>query len=201
MPIEKIIIVGCGGIGSFLIRNLYEFSLAKQFGANSLLSFIDCYDDDSVEQKNLLYQNYTIEDIYETKASIMTKRYGVNGIERRMINFNIPANPNLLIVCCVDNAETRLNIFKNGDKYDWIDLRCQGKSIAVYTKSERNNYDYMVTTLPKESEEGSGSCQYAADINAGIIQNGNRIVAAIGAQAILNKYRGDSMSSRFLHGF
>ena len=50
---KKILIIGAGGIGSYLIP------LLDRLGCYN----ITVYDNDTVEKKNLLYQNYNENDI------------------------------------------------------------------------------------------------------------------------------------------
>ena len=62
---RKILIIGVGGIGSFLVPlldkvGMYDISVA---------------DPDKVETKNLTYQNYTEEDVNLYKVSRMNARY------------------------------------------------------------------------------------------------------------------------------
>ena len=62
---RKVLIIGAGGIGSFLIP------LLKKTGLYS----ITVADPDIVEKKNLPYQNYGEEDIGDNKASLMHTRF------------------------------------------------------------------------------------------------------------------------------
>ena len=50
---RKVMIIGAGGIGSFLIPQLNRTKLYK----------LTVYDPDIVEEKNLTYQNFTEDDI------------------------------------------------------------------------------------------------------------------------------------------
>ena len=58
---KKILIIGAGGIGSFLIPLLDKVRLYS----------IEVADPDKVELKNLTYQNFTTHDIGENKAEQM----------------------------------------------------------------------------------------------------------------------------------
>ena len=55
----------------------------------------------------------------------------------------------------------------------------------------------MLATLPKEGGE-NGSCQLAYEKEAGIIQNGNKIIARYGAQLLLNWYRNEASKPEFI---
>jgi hypothetical protein len=63
----------------------------------------------------------------------------------------------------------------------------------------------MINTLGNfdknaDAAEG-GSCQRAQDINAGIVQVGNRIIASVGAQYILNYIRHVYSPAKFVYTF
>ena len=60
---RKVMIIGAGGIGSFLTQFLQRLGYR-----------ITVYDDDSVERKNLGYQNFTNGDIGENKAMTLSDR-------------------------------------------------------------------------------------------------------------------------------
>ena len=65
MTKRKILIIGAGGIGSFLISFLDRIGLYN----------ITVFDPDKVEKKNITYQNFLESDIGENKAKVMEKRY------------------------------------------------------------------------------------------------------------------------------
>ena len=67
---RKILVIGCGGIGSFLIPLLDKTGLYK----------IEVYDPDIIEEKNISYQNFERVDINKNKAQVFDSRYpSVNG--------------------------------------------------------------------------------------------------------------------------
>ena len=55
---RKLLIIGAGGIGSYLASFLERISERRQ-----ALYDITIYDDDKVEEKNLSYQNFNVEDV------------------------------------------------------------------------------------------------------------------------------------------
>jgi hypothetical protein len=200
-------VIGCGGIGSYFSEHL--FILKKQGQLNNVT--VDVYDNDEVENKNLMYQNYSIDDVFKLKAEVIALRYGFNCKPKRVTEFNlVKGSATAVLTClCVDNIETRKAFFNSPDfaaqskstMHGWIDMRCQGAQVAIYTRSPKNTKERMLTTLPESQEEGTASCQYAADLFANKIQQGNKIIAAIGSQAVLNIFRGEAMTSTFIHGF
>ena len=62
---RKILIIGTGGIGSFLIPLLDKTGLYN----------ITAHDPDIVEKKNVPYQNFEISEIDEKKVFAMKARY------------------------------------------------------------------------------------------------------------------------------
>ena len=74
----KILIVGAGGIGSWLCYFLYNLENHKQFGRNNTINIVVA-DPDTVEEKNLSYQNFDMEDITDNKAKVMEAKYGFLG--------------------------------------------------------------------------------------------------------------------------
>ena len=62
---RKILIIGTGGIGSFLIQFLDKVELYN----------ITVADPDSVEKKNITYQNFDINDVGELKVQAIANKY------------------------------------------------------------------------------------------------------------------------------
>ena len=62
---RKIMIIGAGGIGSFLIPLLNKTGLYK----------ITVFDPDIVEKKNIPYQNFEMEDVDAKKVEVMRRNY------------------------------------------------------------------------------------------------------------------------------
>lgn len=195
-------IIGCGGIGSFLAGALHRYHGHKQIPDAYK---VKVFDPDEVEQKNLAYQSFEIDDLYQFKAQVIGVRYGFAFAPNKVEDFSFVGKDDLT-VSCVDNAATRAAMFNTliPKGYKWIDLRSHGRLIAAYRNSPKNTLEVMLATLPDPKApkvEGSDSCQRSADIAAGRVQNGNQIIAAIGLQLILNALREESGISSFLHEF
>ena len=75
---KKIMIIGAGGIGSFLIP------LLSKVGTDRYT--ITVYDPDIVEEKNLTYQNFRKTEIGNNKALCMQKRYTVTGLPYKVLS-------------------------------------------------------------------------------------------------------------------
>ena len=142
---RRVLIIGAGGIGSFLIPlldkvGMYDISVA---------------DPDKVETKNLTYQNFTKEDVGENKASVMRNRYrSINGGSQYPILSEKQMQGYDLVICCVDNIGLRRTMYNCKD-LKWLDLRAQGRNAAMvsYT-ADPKMYDTLLA-----GEERSFSCQ------------------------------------------
>jgi len=191
-------IVGCGGIGSYLCEEVSRLIKTQQLREVA----VTLWDGDDVEVKNLSYQNFTEKDVYVNKASVLGAKYNFSTVEARIEDFDQISNATIIILC-VDNVDTRKAFFSSKlfENVQWIDLRSQGRAVAYYCSSKISTREFMLATLPEKQEEGTGSCQYAADVIANKIENGNKIIAAIGAQVLLNLVRKERLVSSYVHEF
>lgn len=78
---DKIIVIGCGGTGSRLVPQLCQFIATNTHSpANPRGRLINpkviLVDDDVVEEKNLLRQNFIASDVGKPKAAVLANRYG-----------------------------------------------------------------------------------------------------------------------------
>tara|TARA_R100000742_G_C4275050_1_gene95311 strand:- start:842 stop:1405 length:564 start_codon:yes stop_codon:yes gene_type:complete len=142
---RKILVIGAGGIGSFLIPvldrvRLYDITVA---------------DPDKVETKNLPYQNFKIVSVGQNKATNMADNYSDS--INKAIQFPILTEKQMqgydLVICCVDNIGLRRTLYNTTVK--WLDLRAQGRNAALVSyKADPKMYDTLLA-----GEEGSFSCQ------------------------------------------
>lgn len=187
---KKILIVGAGGIGSYLSSFIAN---SKENGQLDKIS-VTISDNDTVDTKNLGYQNYSISEITENKAAAISLRYGFTADTKRIESAEQFKKFDC-VISAVDNTPFRKLLFNECSSY-WIDLRSEGRQFAAYTKHPANTLEYLLDTLPKE-EVLSGSCQRQYEFENNIIQTGNVLVAAIGRQMLLNWYRGEENLARF----
>ena len=184
MKINKLAIIGCGGIGSYLITSLSDLIKKDIAGLDEInVMGIDIFDYDLVEERNLNYQNFQIEDLDRNKAEVLADRTGYKArtekIERaeQVVGYD-------LVVICADNNEVRKIIYEAGRPF--IDLRANGKTIMAYL-TQKDDPEYL--ELTKDNGQ-KGSCQRSEDIEERHIQCGNRIVAEIGCQFLADYLRG-----------
>ena len=177
---RKIMIIGAGGIGSFLTQFLQRLGYR-----------ITVFDDDSVEKKNLGYQNFTNGDIGENKAMTLSDRIWDTAFRGTVADepYKVLTAKQLqgydLVVCCADNLAVRRLLYRQGFGSDanlkWLDLRSTGRNAALI--SYKVDPKMMDTLLI--GEEGSFSCQAqdwggsAKDINCM-----NMVIASMGVQWI-----------------
>jgi len=189
---KNILIIGAGGIGSWLLSRLSRLAQYNQIKDVE----ITIYDSDVVEEKNLPYQNFEELDITDPKVYAveplsempLIRRFEKIETEDQLKSYDV-------IICAVDNSKTRELVFrfcnKNKQTY-FIDLRAEGTAVWAITSDSGWSLEQLLNTLSKE--EKSTSCQLDYELNNGIIQLGNIIIADIGAQLLLNYLRGKKNS-------
>lgn len=116
-----ITVVGCGGTGSFLVRDLARLvSIINHDTERQVICSMSLCDGDVVEEKNIKRQNFIMADVGENKAVVLQGRYS------DAYNLNMTAIPRYLetiselnsatlcascntaiLVSCVDNLATR----------------------------------------------------------------------------------------------
>lgn len=197
----RVMIAGAGGINSWFVALVADLISKDQI---PLFWEFTIFDGDNVEKKNLLYQNFQFEDQLENKSEVLGKRYAM-AYKVKYIKSAKEFDPYDIVVCGVDNREFRAMLFeymsKNPDK-KWIDMRSEGKAIAIFATNPKNTLSELMKTLGSEDENsGSGSCQLEFELSAGIVQLGNRIVANIGAQYLLNFVRDEPNLASFIRRF
>tara|TARA_R110001592_G_scaffold64636_1_gene198514 strand:- start:2500 stop:3093 length:594 start_codon:yes stop_codon:yes gene_type:complete len=189
--VRKILIIGAGGIGSYLIDTLDN--LTGNGTHDSGLYEITVSDPDTVETKNITYQRFSADDVGKNKALVMKNRYNmvVSGskypimVEDQLTGYD-------LVVCCVDNLHTRRMLYRaNVEEIKWLDLRSQGRNAALVSyKAEPSTYDTLLA-----GPEGSFSCQ-------GDSWNGSTegihfmhsVIAGVGAQWMQRWFAGESVN-------
>jgi saccharopine dehydrogenase-like NADP-dependent oxidoreductase len=188
----KIAIIGCGGIGSYFIRSLSELIKRDLSGFNRInVMDITIIDYDKVEEKNLLYQNFEIEDLDRNKAEVLADRIGY-----KFINTKIEKSEQLaeydLVVICADNNSVRNIIYEAGRPF--LDLRSSGKTIMAYL-TQKDDIEYLELT---KDDGKKGGCQREEDISDRYIQCGNRIISEIGIQFLADYLRGETKQKKLI---
>ena len=141
---RKILIIGAGGIGSFLIPILDKVGLYR----------IHVADPDGVETKNLPYQNFKKGHVGQNKAQVMMDSYeSVATFSKYPILTEKQMQGYDLVICCVDNIGVRRTLYNTSLK--WLDLRAQGRNAALVShKADPKMYDMLLA-----GDDKSYSCQ------------------------------------------
>lgn len=129
MP-QTFILVGCGGTGSRLVPLLAQFVKTCPWIVEPIIYLVD---NDVVEQKNLLRQNFILPDVGKFKAEVLASRYSKAynitivpitkrvGKDRDIENLIFPPRSinsatisgnlnSTMVISCVDTMEARQNI-------------------------------------------------------------------------------------------
>jgi len=201
---KKVLVVGAGGIGSRFLFEIVELIIAEQIPDEYIFTMVD---NDSVEKKNIKYQKFTKDDIGKHKVEALKDRWKDH---LQIFKAEVKKVENLqeyldkgydYVICCVDNTKFRKHMFELWDKhkFKFIDMRSEGTAIAVFTSHERTTTESLMATVKTDKEDMS--CQRQFELDQGIIQQGNKIVATIGTQIFLHMIRGDQYFSKFVHNF
>ena len=126
----KILQFGVGGTGSYLVPPLYKYlmSLKKTNNYNKIEYFL--YDDDIIEEKNIIRQNFSSYDIGKKKiygfkdfndALLIMRDKKITDSNYSIMHSDILKDNNnnsiVLVVGCVDNIDARINIAKMIEEY------------------------------------------------------------------------------------
>lgn len=131
---SKVMVIGAGGTGGRLIPLLTQFlrSITREYNPAGWLETPTVYivDDDIVEAKNLMRQNFIEPDIGKSKAAVLAQRYGrAYGINVIPILKRIESNDSInsifnsagldrndgtgiMYILCVDSVKARKDILK-----------------------------------------------------------------------------------------
>ena len=168
---RKVLVIGAGGIGSFLIPLLDKVGLYN----------ITVADPDKVETKNLPYQNFRKADVNLYKVDSMKARY--TSVSRAS-SYPILTEKQLegydLVICCVDNLGLRKTLYNSNVK--WLDLRAQGRNCAMISyEADPNQYDSLLAGDDSRSFSCQGDSWDGSNKGVHFMQV---TVAGIGAQWI-----------------
>ncbi|MFH0874746.1 MAG: ThiF family adenylyltransferase [archaeon] len=183
----KILVIGAGGVGSWLVE---EIAVCVEQGQIDAFSEIIVADNDIVEVEQIKYQNFQLKDIGLNKALVLAMRFENSGIrakseriekENQLKGFDF-------IILCVDNEKTREMVIRYSHKSgaDFLDLRATGRQIFVMPKRTLEKNLAFIDNFDKNEY----SCQEKEDLDKGLIQKGNKIAALCGCQMLLNAIRG-----------
>ena len=182
-------VVGCGGIGSYFAAHIDRLIDLEQINDMQF----EFYDDDKVELKNLLYQNFESDDIDSSKVDALAMRYFNLGFNNERADDGTLKGFDLVILCADNNKIRReaLRTWQNAT-VPFIDSRANGRAIGIFT-SETEDYG---KTLGKGDK--SSSCQNPFQIEKKEIEFGNVVIASILAQNVLSYSRTKRLPANFM---
>jgi len=178
----KIAIIGAGGIGS----NLLDL-IAPSMDRCGIYSSFHLIDDDVVEEKNIGHQKYSIKDVgYSKVKSLATRHSNYDNVKVVPHEYPLRENKQIsdydILVIAVDRPKPRRIV--HDSEVPWLDLRCQGDGYMVL------DYNSSMESLSKLTPNHKPtSCQIPGSIEMENIEFGFAIVAAIGAQWLMQTAR------------
>ena len=176
LPLDRylrLILVGCGGTGSWLAPAVARIGKLLQDGYQKKVEIL-FFDPDTVEEKNIFRQNFFFAEIGKNKAEALATRYAmawglnIQYFERefsweKKLGEDFSGNELTIIIGCVDNSRARLSIDKLGTNrvlkdFWWLDCGNEkntgqvvfGKLVKDSTQN-KNTQMGIVTSLPSPS--------------------------------------------------
>ena len=129
---RKVMIIGAGGIGSFLIPLLNKTDLYN----------ITVYDPDVVETKNITYQNFDEEDVEKHKVKVMQERYPSIKAEPYKVLTAKQVKGYDLVICCADNLAVRRTLYASSGSGHNVNL-----SSSEFKSPFTASVDYVSTYI------------------------------------------------------
>jgi len=158
----NIVVVGAGGTGGYLIRDLARFIYALKEKGDTRPFVISLVDADIVEKRNVLRQNFTRGDIGKSKAEVLARRYSnafgieIQAVTEMLSSLNVGSlmeNSSIgrrrfcnLFIGCVDNHKARRVIaghLERGYNAYWIDSGNETKSGQVVIGYGSKNWRHV----------------------------------------------------------
>jgi molybdopterin/thiamine biosynthesis adenylyltransferase len=188
----KVAVIGCGGIGSYFAEHINRLIDTQQIKDFSFTFF----DDDKVEKKNILYQNFLPKHIGSFKTDALEfECLNLNFEKKRISRDNLRGYD--LVILCADNNLIRREAYEAYTlwKVPFIDARANGKTVGIFSSMTPN----YLNTIDSSSE--SQSCQNPFQIAKQEIEFGNVIISAVLAQNVLTYVRTKRMPNDLMIHF
>lgn len=186
MKHHNILVIGCGGGGSWVVEEL-----CRKIEQGQISASLEIADDDMVEMKQIRFDhNFTLKDIGLNKADVLVKRFSELDIwAKGRITKPKQLEGYDIIMLCVDNDKTREMVIRYCHKTntEFFDLRATGRRIFVMPKEKKlkDNLKFI-----DSQDQNNYSCQEKKDIELGYQQETHKITALWGVQMLLNHIRG-----------
>ena len=160
-----IVLVGCGGTGSWLVQDLCRIA----YGESRMAVSLTLVDPDHVEEKNVIRQNFAPAEMGRNKAKALAERYAsAYGLPIRAVPKAFAQNQIdpyrrstfTILIGCVDNAAARQMLAKtldgHADSMVWLDCGNHtvsgqvvlGNALTVENLSGAFKFNGRCTRLP-----------------------------------------------------
>ena len=173
---QRVLLVGAGGIGSHLTDLLCR-------GLHGLTLDLTLMDGDVVEERNLAHQRFQPNDIGRAKADVLAETYAKTDHNVTSYAEDLREASQLegfdLIVVAVDRPLPRRLV--HSTNVPWIDLRSTGRGMLVLT-----HLDAPERIASQTPDHAPASCQADGVLEAGFVQVGFALAAAVGAQWVID---------------
>ena len=191
---HNILIIGVGGIGSYLAPLLSKTGLYS----------ITIADPDTLEDKNYLTQNYCQPRVMCSTSNLKAKNLEMTYPCTRR-EYPILTDKQVegydLVICCADNLDARRLVYRQGFQSDcmteWLELRAQGMNGALISYLADPKYSDTFLTGP----EGSFSCQgenYNETNDPKDLHFTHVAIAGIGGQWVQRWNNGDELKDKMV---
>ena len=174
---QRVLLVGAGGIGSHLTDLLCR-------GLHGHALDLTLMDGDVVEERNLAHQRFQPNDIGRAKADVLAETHAKTGHNITSYAEDLREASQLegfdLIVVAVDRPLPRRLV--HSTNVPWIDLRSTGRGMLVLT-----HLDAPERISSQTPDHAPASCQAEGVLEAGFVQVGFALAAAVGAQWIIDQ--------------
>jgi len=195
---SKIAIAGVGGIGSHFLHHFISFGIDR--GQYPIGAWdIHVFDDDIVDEKNLLHQNFVQEDLGRDKAEVLCeKTLGVANPHIRFMDQDDFKEFDM-IFCCVDNMAFRKALYEYSwtqkeKPLNWVDGRCTSRQGAVFN----HTVDRAVLEKFINDNTERGGCLLEAEKAENVSHALPIIISGMMLQTFLNLYRGERCKETIL---
>ena len=186
----EICIIGAGGIGASLLRQLAPILSINPVAGRVGGVEISIFDSDLVDHKNIHHQPFKSRDIGKSKVSVLSE--SMSDFQSQFLSIyghtcDIRTREELMdydiVVACVDSSTAR--IATHAKEGHWLDLRCRGDNyLALDHRADPTYIDSMT-----DPEQRPGSCQFDGAIESGNVQFGHLWAAAHGCQWVIQCLR------------
>ena len=151
------IVIGCGGNGSFLIRDLARFIAVKNEDDDYAKHALTVCDADIVELKNIKRQNFIIDDVGSNKAKVLAERYSeAYGMQIGCYDEYITTSAVLDTLCDPRASDGRVPVI-----IGCVDNNATRSIIAEFLYNKRNTNSVPTFWIDGGNEEFSGQVVFS----------------------------------------